>query len=248
MYDSMGNFALRLLILFLYILICMLISTADADQQNSLTLSYSRDVGVCNAFRSLVKASDCSIDDEQCFVFDMHPVKNSPVSKVVFRELAVNQYGFTGIWVSDVALGDGRYVILYLQNFQGDRHPRLVETWKVDKGQLDALTALSPKPLPYEQWIKRDNRIAKETYAKEFASLLQDGERISDNWSPVWSPIFELKDKVYAINRECAGRWTFGGVYVCNRTIKFTVKQVFPDRTVIPVCEFVRSKSKAETR
>ena len=131
-------------------------------------------------------------------------------------------------------------MVIYLNQFQGDRHPRLVQTWRVDGTALSKVLALPPGPLPYEKWINLTPTPPKDTNATEFNEILVHGEKISDEWSP----IIEVLGHHYAIERECAGTWAFGGDYACERVIKLTAKRLEADGGVVPICAFAKGRKK----
>jgi hypothetical protein len=227
-----------------FLLLASAIAPASAEtSQNMLVTSYATSPRLCQEFQQMYSSfNECPLTDSDCFVFKWGTEGNSKLTKTPFTELAVNQYGYTTI---SVAHAPGKpYSFVYLDGFQGDRHPRQLETWKVNTEQLMALIKKDPRPLQYEEWVKGAHQIKRETLATEFAQILAVGEKLSDDWSPIWMPIFNAKGTDYAIGRECSGTWAYGGYYGCNKVIKVTVKRVAADKTSIPVCEFVRRKGR----
>jgi hypothetical protein len=215
-------------------------SVAAADQ-TALTTSYAANAELCGKFLRMYETfTKCPLREDRCFTFEWNDESSVGVAKVPFRELAVNQYGYTSISVAEPGLGD--YFLLYLNGFQGDRHPRLVETWKVDRKQLRELALREPHPLPYEQWVKGGHGIERNTHASEFADILNRGARINADSEPVWAPIFEAQGQTYAVTRECAGTWRFGGYYDCARIIKLTVKYLSEGNSLAPMCQYVRRR------
>ena len=209
--------------------------------QDVLVTTYSQDTTLCKGFHSLYSSFDeCPLTDGYCFVFKWASSNDNPaIRKAPLQELSTNQYGYTQISVAHTF--EKPYAIVYLNGFQGDRHPRLQETWKVNAKELQYLIERDPHPLPYEQWVKGGHGIKKETYAPEFASLMSRSEKLSDDWS-TWLPVFVVDGIDYAVTRECAGNWKYGGYYDCNRIIKIKVKRISSDRKATPVCEFAKPK------
>jgi len=196
----------------------------------------------CQKFYAMYASSDgCPLNEDKCFVFLLDGGHTSGLKKVPLQELAVNQYGYTRVYVARSA--ERPYALVYLDRFQGDRNARLLATWKVDAANLRSLTQREPHPLPYKEWVEGGHGIKRSTLAPEFASLLSEGEKISDDWSPVWMPYFQYRGTDYAVTRECAGTWVYGGYYACNVVIKVIVKRVANDKKTIPVCEFTRPKA-----
>jgi len=204
-----------------------------------LITSYQTDPALCAKIRSLETAfKGCDEAHESCFV---PKAAAESVSVVPAKELAVNQYGYTQVFVS--YLPGKPYAVVFLNGFNGDRHPRLIETWKVDAAQLDRVVNLDPHPLAYEAWVKGGHGIDRQTLATEFADLLSDGEKLSDDWSPVWTPVLQVNDSDYFFTRECAGTWSFGGIYRCSEVIKVIVKRIEAAANSVAVCEFAKRKS-----
>ena len=211
-------------------------------RQNVLATTYSQNTALCTEFHTLYSSfKSCPLTDGYCFTFKWESNDDPVIRKVPLKELAVNQYGYTQINVAYPT--DKRYTIVYLNGFQGDHNPRITETWKVNTKELEALTEQVPHPMTYSQRVEAKQPGKKETYAPEFALLLSHGEKLSDDWS-VWLPIFEVRGANYAVTRECAGEWVFGGDYSCDRIIKITIKHIDNERKAIPVCEFSNPKKK----
>lgn len=155
----------------------------------------------------------------------------------VFEEIATNQYNYTQVFRSTAtSLRD--IAIIYVQSFQGDRHPRLVETWKVDAADLDQVLKLPPGPWRSDQWIKMKPLPPRETNAVEFAAMLQRGEKLTEEWSPV----IEINGEPYLVERECSGTWAYGGYYACNKVIKLTIKKLTKDKKTVPYCQYAKAK------
>ena len=203
-----------------------------------LVTTYQTDPALCAKVRSLGTAlfKGCDEANESCFE---PKVSAQGISIVPAKQLAVNQYGYTQVFVSYLP---GRpYAVVFLDGFNGDNFPRLIETWKVATEQLSKVVNLVPHPLAYKEWVKGGHGIKRETLAPEFGVLLSHGEKLSDDWSPVWMPVLRIADKDYMLTRECAGTWVYGGYYQCNEVIKVKVKRIDGSKSV-PVCEYSKRK------
>lgn len=206
---------------------------------HQLTLSYSRNDKICEKTADLLSVDKaCRPKDVlNCSDKESYSVNIGGAPLKVFGEIATNLYGYTQVYRAIGSSLNG-FAIIYVQNFQGDRHPRLVETWKVDLTELDAVLMLPPGPIPYWKWSDIQPKPPKEKNALEFAAMLKRGEKVANEWSPV----IDIYDEPYLIERECSGRWVFGGFYACNKVIKLTVKKLVRDKNTVPYCQFVRMK------
>jgi len=224
--------------LVLFLLAASVLTNAEADPRK-LQTTYATVPELCQKFIDAYSSfTACPLTDDQCFVYRWEGGTDSELTKITAQELAVNQYGYTRV---HVAHPPGKpYSLVYLDRFEGDRHPRLLETWKVDTVALEIVTERDPHPLPYEQWVKGNHQISRDSLAPEFANVLSEGQKISDDWSPVWMPLFQHNAADYAVTRECAGTWVYGGYYACNVITKVIVKRLSADKKTLPVCEFTR--------
>jgi hypothetical protein len=216
--------------------------SADISAQG-LTLSYSRDKCVCKEAAELLSQDKaCRPSDAiHCSDEESYSVLLRGTRMTVFQEIATNQYDYTQVYRSIGSSLHG-FAVIYVQRFQGDRHPRLVETWKVDASDFDKVLELPPGPIPYEQWIKMKPFPPRETNAAEFDAMLRRGEKVTDEWSPV----IDIHGEPYLIERECSGSWAFGGYYACHKVIKLTVKKLTKDGSAVPYCQFVRTKNRRQ--
>ena len=226
------------------ILILMSYSSTLAENgtiQDKLFTTYSRDNNICDKIFVLYNQhNSCWLNDEKCFVFDWAPSNELEIIKLGFEELATNQYGYTQIYISESKFNEKGMTILYLNNFQGDKHPRLLETWKVDTSKLKEILLIPPGPMPYEKWIKNIQAVDKNANSVMFSELLKSGEKLTNEWSPV----FRIEGDAYVIERECRGSWQFGGYYNCGTIIKLTAKRIRGDGKSVPYCQFTRKKRK----
>jgi hypothetical protein len=213
-----------------------------ADQP-ALTIAYATESQLCDKFLTLYRSfKRCSLRKGNCFSADWDDEAGTGIVRIPTEQLAVNQYGYTSISIAEPAARD--YSILHVQRFEGDRHPRLVETWKVDRQQFKELVQRKPHPLRHEDWVKGGHGIQRDTLAPEFAALLSRAERINQDGEPVWAPIFEAQGETYAITRECAGTWRYGGDYDCAQITKLTVKRMSATEKSAAVCQYVRPRAR----
>jgi hypothetical protein len=217
------------------------LSLAGEIAAHNLIQSYSRDDKVCKEAAALLTADkSCrSSDAINCSEEEMYSVLINGTHVRVFEEIATNEYNYTRVYRAS-GLSGSKFAILYVEEFQGDRRPRLVETWKIDSSELEKTLNLPPGPIPYEQWVKMKPLPPRETNAAAFAEMLSQGEKVADEWSPV----LDIHGEPYAIERECSGVWAYGGYYACNKVIKLTVKKLIADKKTIPYCQFSNVKSK----
>ena len=210
-------------------------TTCVAVQQSDFQITWSADARTCQNFQKMLSVFDRCLIDDDCFTSTWGDAKSLGLTRISFKQVAVNQYGYTEVYV---AKPSGKsYSLVYLNRFEGDRNPRLVETWKIDTAALDALMAHDPHPLPYDEWVKGGHGITQETLAPEFAQILARSEKISADSAPVWMPVFGGPGVDYAVSRECAGSWGFGGYYHCDTVIKVIVKRLSDGRKTTPICE-----------
>ncbi len=211
---------------------------------HKLPLVYSVDNAICKQAAELIEKN------QACRPFDARDPNcgrntgNSDVpyfwSSIKLQEIATNEYGYTEVYRTDGVTING-YAVIYLQAFVTDRVPRLVQMWKVDAEALERVLKIPPGPLSAEQ--RNDlaqRRYPRETNSEEFSRLLADGEKLSDEWSP----IIAVADNFFIVKRECAGTWAFGGYYVCNKELKLDVLRVSPNRRATTYCQFAKTRNK----
>lgn len=204
-----------------------------------LSLVYAASHTVCKDAAAMLRddVSCRAYDDPGCEYPDAVRVNGTNVRTI--EEIATNEYGYTQVGLSTSA-HLAKSEVIYLDRFQGDRRPSLLETWKVSADDLKNVLASRPFPLPYKAWVKQTVAPPRDTNSKEFAAILARGEHISDEWSPVIS----ILGNSYAIVRECTGRWEFGGLYRCGRVIKLTIVRLDDERKLRPYCQFASRKLK----
>jgi hypothetical protein len=214
--------------------------TAHASR---LHVTFAADASICDGFRKSFSGFDTCVIDDDCFLSStLADDVGRGLTRVSFEQIAVNQYGYTEVYV---AKPPGRsYSLVFLNRFQGDNHPRLLETWKVDTLALQSLIAREPHPLRYDEWVKGGHGITRETLAPEFSQILARGDKISDDRAPVQMPVFSGSQGDYAASRECVGEWQFGGEYRCTSVVKVAVKRVDGPK-IVPVCEVSRQEAEA---
>lgn len=193
-----------------------------------LELVYSRNASVCSEAKRILST------DQSCRPFDEGVCGTSAALGMgaypggSYEELAVNEYGFTQVARSAIRVRDG-VAIVYVQEFQGDSHPRLTETWKVETYDLTRILSLPPGPQ-----IGRDGsqiRVPKDTNAGAFSKLLARGQKISGEWSP----LALIQGSPYLFIRECdaaSAGWDYG-LYTCGKVTKLTVLDIGPHQPTV---------------
>jgi len=205
-----------------------------------LTQSYSRDAHLCREAAALLSEDNAcrphNTDNlmQKCGGDNAFFVLVGGTLIKVFEEVATNEYGYTEVYHSIGSSLNG-FDVVYVQRFQGDRHPRLVETWKVNSSDFDNVLKIPPGPITYAQ---AKSFLPRETNALEFEDMLKRGEKLSDEWSPV----IDIFGEPYLVERECSGEWGYGGYYACNKVIKLTVKKLFKDKNAVPYCQYSKTK------
>ncbi|WP_140805587.1 hypothetical protein [Rhodanobacter glycinis] len=205
-----------------------------------LELTYSHNASVCNKAKRILSS------DPSCRPFDEGTCGTSAASGMgadpggSYEELAVNEYGFTQIVRPGIRARDG-VAIVYVQEFQGDSHPRLIETWKVGADDLTQILALPPGPMIGKNGSQI--RVPKNTNADAFSKLLAHGQKISDEWSPV----VMIEGNPYLFVRECdaaSAGWDYG-LYTCGKVTKLTVFDVNPHQPTVQCRLDKRNKTKS---
>ncbi len=213
--------------------------TAD-DYSDQWVQSYARDTRICKkAYKLIEDAESCRpFDNIMCWSIDISSIHITDVlgkPPFVFEEIATNEYGYTSVYRSINSSLNG-FAIIYVERYQGERYPRLVETWKVDTSDLDEVMKLQKR---YEMDLGfADPQIEKN--ASEFAEMLKRGEKLTNEWSPV----IDIFGEPYLIERECIGLWAEGGFYACEKAIKLTIKKLIKDKKTAPYCQFSKAKKK----
>jgi hypothetical protein len=216
-----------------------------AADRSPLEIAYSADAKLCEGLHQLLSGYHyfCPLTDDHCFNSSWGDEDSLGLTRVPFQQVAVNQYGYTEVYVAKPP--DKSYSLVYLYGFQGDHNPALLETWKVDSVALNSLLALDPHPLPYDEWVKGGHGITRETLAGEFAQFLARSEKLSDDWAPMrMMPVISAAGVDYAVSRECAGDWGFGGEYHCAAITKVIVKRISEGQKALPICEFSSKRRK----
>lgn len=214
---------------------------SDLNSSNAsdfaLSLSYSRDPKICEAATQLLREnSTCrAFEADQCGDDEAQILTIGGKGFRTIEELADNEYGYTQISRAPEASAEG-FAIVYTDEFQGDRNPRLIETWKVSASALEDVLRRPPGPIKQDKWVPHE----KATNQAEFHALLMNGEKISEEWSPT----VLLSGHTYALERECSGHWQFGGYYWCDEVMKMTVKRLSLSEPAEPYCKFTVPKKK----
>jgi hypothetical protein len=215
-------------------------ATGADNSAHRFTLKYSVEPSVCREFARLVASETTPFFADDPFPYatsDGSCDSHGPVMPV--EEIASGEYGYNQVYRSQLCFKE-EYAVVYVSKFQGDRAPRLEQTWKVNASDLHKVLALPPGPRPYAKWGDVKSWLPTETNASQFAALLAHSEKLTDQWSPV----VQLDGNNYAVERECSGFWAFGGVYICNKVLKFTVRRLAVDKPSIPVCQLTKSRKR----
>jgi len=221
---------------FFVALMSSLLHAAEITTQN-LTLSYSVDQQVCDEAANMLEYDKACrqydnvdrLNPKMCAPEDVHNINIYHSPQLAFEKVAINLYGYTYVFKSpsgDIS-GD---TIIYLDKFNGDRHPRTIETWRVNTKTLNGI--LEPNLTPFSSW---DDTL-------KFSEMLKHGGKLTDEWSPV----IEIKGNYYLVERECSGLWVYGAIYACNKIIKITLKKILSDKRIIPYCQYTRKQPNQE--
>lgn len=177
---------------------------------------------------------DASIDrnnPKMCAPEDVHNINIGGKSTLAFKEIAINQYGYTYFYKSPI---DNRYgfSIIYLNKFNGDRHPRTVETWLINSEELNELLMLPPGPLSQKDQKNRSGFPSRDTRAAEFKEILNRSKKLTNDWSPV----IEYEGKLYIIERACTEGWGYGANLYCQDEPKLNIYLLNSDKTMDLYC------------
>lgn len=203
-----------------------------------LSLNYSLGNETCKKAADLLSADRlCRAEDNQsnCSSAEWPRFEIGTKTVHAFERIVDNEYGYTTLARSNSAPLEGS-TIIHVSDFRGDRNPRLLETWQVSSAQLAEVLAISPGPIPYEQRATLGLPKPKQLLATEFAALLKQGKKVSNEWSPV----VEIDGRLYAVVRECSGSWVFGASYECSRVLKVTLLQLSDTAKPRLFCQFSR--------
>jgi hypothetical protein len=230
----------RVLLVLALTSLCGLAAAIDLPLRH-LSLTYSTDRATCRAIAAALRNKPaCWTYETNCGDMPSDAVRTKEIVFPALQETALNEYGYTRVGTL-LAPREESTSVVYLDRFQGDKFPRILETWKVDTAELNKVFALPPGPLSREDWqrIWEDKTPlspppTQALHTEPFAALLGKGEKISDEWSR----IVYLANERYAVIRECAGFWAYGAYYVCNRITKLTVSRLHQENKAQPVCEF----------
>jgi uncharacterized protein len=221
-------------------------SYATETTVQKLPLTYSLDQQVCSEAAAMLRQDKvCRPYDSSCLPIskdssaEVNSININGTPTLTFKEIASNEYGYTRVFRTTAGDIEG-YSIIYVEQFNGDNYPRTIETWKVNSQALNEVFELSPGPIPYEKGGngKRKQKAShpKDTRATEFATLLRDSEKLSDDWSP----IVEIKGGHYLTERKCSGEWAYGD-YTCNRVIQLSIKKITASKSATIYCQFTNA-------
>ncbi len=204
--------------------------SAEAEMETPpLTLTFSADERTCAAAERVIAAGPA------CRAFDESACPRPDALKA--RPLASDQYGYTEVSLAP-PVPSASFTIVYLQTFRGNQQPRQMETWKVDSIRLQEVLQISPGVITFEDRYqyypgpKAD--LPGDTNAKEFGALLQESEKISNEWSPT----ADLNGEPHAVVRDCYGGWFYGGYFRCARVVRLTFMKLADGAKAARSCEF----------
>ncbi len=96
-----------------------------AADRSRLEIAYSADAKICQSFHQLLSGYHyfCPLTESHCFTSSWGDEDSLGLTRVSFQQIAVNQYGYTEVYV---AKPPGKsYSLVYLYGFEGDRNPAL---------------------------------------------------------------------------------------------------------------------------
>src|SRR4051794_6456980 len=102
-----------------------------AARASAFEVTFCADVPICDGFRKSFSGVDACLVDDDCLISStLGDDIGLGLTRVPFEQIAVNQYGYTEVYVAKPSRRS--YALVFLSRFQGDQHPRLLETWKVE--------------------------------------------------------------------------------------------------------------------
>jgi len=215
----------------LFLFAAPFVSFASDIPRLGLNLIYSIDKPLCKEIeRQISRDPACRPFDNGCSDKDAIEISLDGKITTVFQGLGGSTYDHEATARSTSTTNED-FAVIYLSESQGDRSPRLLQTWKVNAAALNEVLSSSSGPL-LGWWSASGSVISSGTSPTPLAELI----------SEEWSPVIAVLGRQYALVRECSGLWVYGGYYGCNRVIKITVKGLENDKPSIPVCLFARGK------
>ncbi len=231
-------------LLYTFFTIDLIVLTVKESASQRLVIKHSVDVTACRQIADALKNDkmcrpyDAAIDrnnPKMCAPEDVNYVTLNGSPILVFQEIAINQYGYTYVYRSPNVTGERS--IIYLQRFNGDRLPRTIETWRVSSSELEKVLSLPPGPMNHNSQRNRKAYPSRDTNADEFASILNRGEKLTDEWSP----IIVLNDSHYLLERKCSGNWEYGAYFFCEGKMALSARKITSDGKSVRYCLFIRN-------
>lgn len=215
----------------LFLLAAPFASVAADIPRHGLYLVHSIDKPLCQEIaRQIRNDPACRWFDNGCSDKDAKSITLDGKKTTVFQSLGGSEFDY-GAAAQSTSTSNEDFTVIYLSEAQGDRYPKLLQTWKVDAAALNEVLSSSSGPL-LDWWSGSPNVISPNTNLTPLAELI----------SEEWSPVISVFGGQYALVRKCSGSWVFGGFYDCNRVIELTAKKLAKDTPTIPVCRFARRK------
>lgn len=229
--------------LFLFLLAVAIHASGTELPSLDLTLNYSVNKNICEKAADLLPANGlCRANDNDCAGADQAgpQIEVGGATGHAFERIVDNEYGYTTLAKSNSTLLL-QTAIIHINDFQGDKNPRLLETWQVNVNRLADVLAIAPGPIPYEERKTQGIAEPKHLLAEQFSVVLKQGRKISNEWSPV----IEIEGHPYAVVRECSGRWVYGGSYACIKVTKVTLLRLSDVASPKPYCQFSKKSRKS---
>ncbi len=197
------------------------------------------DPGKCRQVRELIDAKPiCRIFDGKFDSGECARTKPNDEANIYWDpvRLVLNErqtFGYTWFFRATYPKKT-RFSMVYVDDLDAERLPRVLATWKIDSNRLDSLLAKFPDELipKVEHWIDRKTLPA----ALEFAHLLKSSEKISDELSPG----FFMDGYFHAVVRSCRGSWAIDNTYHCSSVRSLRVVKITDEEASLTVCEFGR--------
>lgn len=231
---------MKFAISFVFAMVLVDSVTASDLTLKALKTTYAVDLRKCEKVLGILDGQQicrpfggCNNPEEWQVVVNGKPTR-------MFKPLAMREYGYNEVQLTTTSL-PADFDIIYVDKFMGDRNPRVLESYKVSRAELQSALSLPPGPVTYEQWVKLNPPHSIDTNAAAFSALLSHGEKVSSEWSPV----VEVDGEYFLFERECVGQWNYG-YYGCTKITKLTAKKLASSAPTVPYCVMTRSATFSE--
>lgn len=153
--------------------------------------------------------------------------KQNVLKRLQVNKLTTNKYGYTQ--VNTLNLPSTNQTWVNLDNFKGDRQPRVLETWIVPTTEFDRLLD-SP---PDTSEISKHRNSYKYVSVKPFKAMLQKGTKLSNQFL---SP-FVYNNRLIFIDNTYQGHWQYGGDFYASKIKRSFVKEIKNNGEIETICE-----------